>query len=71
MRNAKTTDGKMTPEPTEAEVRKLRDKVFDDVIGDVSWSIVGKNWRRPNSVAWLREKSKRSLTLAPDKNIPT
>ncbi len=38
---------------TEAEIRALRDRVFDHVISDGAWSAVRKAWMSPSERAWL------------------
>lgn len=39
---------------TEAEVRALRNRVFDHVISDSAWSAVRKAWMSPSEQAWLK-----------------
>ena len=41
--------------PTEAEVRALRDRVYESASTDANWEQVKAAWQRPDSVAWLRE----------------
>jgi len=41
--------------PTEAEVRALRNRVYDHEISDASWSAIKSNWLKPSEIAWLRE----------------
>jgi hypothetical protein len=45
--------------PTEAEVRKLRNAVFDHVISEESWKNVRDTWMQPEQVQWLREQCAR------------
>lgn len=40
---------------TEAEVRALRDRVYDHVISDIGWSAVRKNWLCQSETAFLVE----------------
>ena len=37
----------------EAQVRELRDRVYDHTISDIGWSAVRKNWLAPEGTRFL------------------
>lgn len=45
----------IAPQPSESEVRKLRDKVYGVPISDKEWEHCKHHWMRPDDVKWLRE----------------
>lgn len=47
---------------SEQEVRQLRSKVLGGECADHTWQIVRENWMRPDSIAWLIERSKIELS---------
>lgn len=47
----------------DSELRALRDRVFGVPLTDNEWQSCKKNWTRPDSVEWLREKSKRTIVI--------
>lgn len=50
-------------EPTEEEVRAIRNEVFGEPVSNGEWASCGKNWMRADSVEWLREKLKRKIQI--------
>lgn len=45
--------------PTENEVRRLRDVVFESASTDHNWEFCKAAWQQPDSVAWLRDQSEK------------
>jgi len=43
-----------TEQPTEAEVRALRDQVYGHPATDRCWDACGKIWMQPENLAWLK-----------------
>lgn len=58
------------PVPSDAEIRALRDSVFERPIPDYVWAMVRAGWSTPENVAWLREKAARSLDHYPVRPVP-
>lgn len=48
-------------ELTDAELRALRDRVFGQPMKDDGWEVCKVNWRKPESLQWLREKAEQPL----------
>lgn len=46
---------KTEPQPTEAEVRAMRDRVAESKSSDENWAACRENWLRPDSVEWLQK----------------
>jgi hypothetical protein len=44
---------------SEAEVRQLRDEVFEHRSTEEGWAACKENWLRADSVAWLKEWAER------------
>ena len=42
--------------PSEAEVRKMRDRVFNQKISDNEWLNCKEKWLEKQEVAWLKEQ---------------
>ncbi len=40
---------------TEAEVRAMRDRVFEKPVSDNEWATCGKNWMAPSEIRFLQE----------------
>lgn len=51
----------MNPDPEEQHVRALRDAVYGQPSGDKNWDACREHWLRPDSVRWLREKTKEAM----------
>lgn len=48
-------------QPTEAEVRALRDAVYGQPATDKGWDACKSKWMQPDSVQWLREHAEIKL----------
>lgn len=46
---------------SDAELRALRDRVFERPSTDPNWEYVKNNWRKPASLQWLNEKSEQPI----------
>ena len=56
----------LAPYPAnEAELRALRDRVYDSPQTDREWENCKENWSRQDSVEWLRKKAIRPIVLDP------
>ena len=42
-------------QPIEREIRALRDRVFDHVCSDASWSAVKWHWMEQSEINWLKQ----------------
>jgi hypothetical protein len=41
--------------PTEAEIRSMRDRVYETTASDECWADCRENWLRPDSIKWLQQ----------------
>jgi hypothetical protein len=49
-------------QPTEEEVRAMRDKIYGENLPDNKWNEIKHNWLRPEEVKWLQEVIKKHET---------
>ena len=47
-------------QPTESEVRAMRDRVFGQPSTDRNWENCKDNWMRPSEIRWLQEQDVRT-----------
>lgn len=52
----------ITEKLTNAEIRQLRDYVFDRTISDASWAQVSHHWDHPYERAWLLQNARAMQT---------
>lgn len=43
-------------EPTEAEIRRMRDRVYEKLSSNENWEHVRNNWMKPESIEWLKNR---------------
>ena len=46
-----------TSEPTEVEVRKMRDEIFEHVASDSNWDACKEYWMQAAKTSWIKAKS--------------